>query len=164
MSLLPSKVTLMSVSTSNTYMNLQNFPKLGKNVKLSKKRTLPISGQNLFPQWCSLIRDYTVLKNDSTDKEKQVQNIRPDRGVSTETSSLKLTIEIVGDSVINGITPAGLSSEREHKVRIKPYEGAISVALVDHIHPNLRRKSTLLQYTSVQMTLQTIIIPVFRLT
>ena len=62
MSLLPPKVTLMSVSTSNTYMKLQNFRKLGKNAKLSKKRTLPISGQNLFPQWCPLIRDYTVIR------------------------------------------------------------------------------------------------------
>ena len=61
MSLLPPKVTLMSVSTSNTYMKLQNFRKLGKNAKLSKKRTLPISGQNLFPQRCPLIRDYTVI-------------------------------------------------------------------------------------------------------
>ena len=63
MSHLPPKVTLMSVSTSNTYMKLQNFRKLGKNAKLSKKRTLPISGQNLFPQWCPLIRDYTVYRN-----------------------------------------------------------------------------------------------------
>ena len=60
MSLLPSKVTLMSVSTSNTYMKLQTFRKLGKNAKLSKNRTLPISGQNIFPQWCPLIRDYTI--------------------------------------------------------------------------------------------------------
>ena len=66
MSLLPPKVTLMSVSTSNTYMKLQNFGKLGKNVKLSKKRTLPISGQNLFPQWCLLIRDYTVQRDSET--------------------------------------------------------------------------------------------------
>ena len=49
MSLLPLKVSLMSVFTSNTYMKLQNFRKLGENAKLSKKRTLPISGQNLFP-------------------------------------------------------------------------------------------------------------------
>ena len=60
MSLLPPKVTLMSVSTSNTYMKLQNFRKLGKNAKLSKKPTLPISGQNLLPKSCPLIRDYTV--------------------------------------------------------------------------------------------------------
>ena len=60
MSLLPPKVTLMSVCTSNTYMKLQNFRKLGKNAKLSKKWTLPISGQNLFPEWCPLIRDYTA--------------------------------------------------------------------------------------------------------
>ena len=63
MSLLPPKVTLMSVSTSNTYMKLQNFRKLGKIAKLSKKHTLPISGQNLFPQWCPLIRDYTAFHN-----------------------------------------------------------------------------------------------------
>ena len=61
MSLLPPKVTLMSVSNSNTYMKLQNFRKQGKNAKLSKKWMLPISGQNLFPQWCPLIRDYTVF-------------------------------------------------------------------------------------------------------
>ena len=57
----PPKVTLMSVSASNTYMRLQNFRKLDKNAKLSKERALPISGQNLFPQWCQLIRDYTVI-------------------------------------------------------------------------------------------------------
>ena len=60
MTLLSPKVTLMCVSTSNTYMKLQNFGKLGKNAKLFKKRTLPISRQNLSPQWCPLIRDYTV--------------------------------------------------------------------------------------------------------
>ena len=62
MSLLPPKVTLMPVSTSNTYMRLQNFQKLGKNAKLSKKRTPPVSGQNLFPHWCPLIRGYAVVR------------------------------------------------------------------------------------------------------
>ena len=70
MSLLPPKVTLMSISTSNTYMKLQNFRKLGKNAKLSKKRTLPISRQNLFPQWCPLIRDYTVVRINRKRKER----------------------------------------------------------------------------------------------
>ena len=40
------------------------------------------------------------LKNDHTDKEKQVSNIRPDWGVSPETCPLKLNIEIVVDSGI----------------------------------------------------------------
>ena len=43
-------------------MKLENFRKLGKNVKFSKKRTLPTGGQNLIPQWCPLIRDYTVVQ------------------------------------------------------------------------------------------------------
>ena len=42
-------------------MKLQNFRKLDKNAKLFKKRTVPISGQNLFLQWCPLIRDTTVF-------------------------------------------------------------------------------------------------------
>ena len=62
MSPLTPKVTRMSVSTSNTYMKLQKFRKLAKNAKLSKKRTPPVNGQNLFPQWCPLIRDYTVIE------------------------------------------------------------------------------------------------------
>ena len=60
---LPPKVTLMFVSTSNTYMKLQNLPKLGKNAKLSKKQTLTISRQNFFPRWCPLIIDYAVQKS-----------------------------------------------------------------------------------------------------
>ena len=80
-----------------------------------------------------------LLKNDNTDKEKQVPKIRPDFGVSPETSSPKLTIEVVGDSIINGITPVRLSSKRKHRFRIKPYGGAVSEELVDHIRPTLRR-------------------------
>ena len=85
-------------------------------------------------------RRYKSLKNDSTDKEKQVSSIKPDCGVSPETSSPKLNIEIVGDSMINGITPTGLSSKCKNRFRIKPYEGAISEDLVDHICSVLRRK------------------------
>ena len=80
-----------------------------------------------------------LLKNDNTDKEKQVPKIRPDFGVSPETSSPKLSIEVVGDSIINGITPVRLSSKRKHRLRIKPYGGAVSEELVDHIRPTLRR-------------------------
>ena len=76
--------------------------------------------------WSRVLWD-KLLKNDSTDKEKKVSNIRPDDGVSPETSSPKLNIEIVGNSMINdGINPVGLSSKCKHRFRIKPYGGAIS--------------------------------------
>ena len=81
-----------------------------------------------------------LLTSDNTDKEKQVSNIRHDCGVSLETYSPKLNIEIVGDSMINGITPVGLSSKCKHKFRIKPYGGAISEGLANHIRSTLRRK------------------------
>ena len=81
-----------------------------------------------------------LLKNYNTDKENQVSNIRLVCNLSPETSSPKLNIEIVGDSMINGITPTGLSSKCKNRFRIKPYEGAISEDLVDHICSVLRRK------------------------
>ena len=88
----------------------------------------------------NLNRRDKLLKNDSTDKVKQVSNIRPNCVVSPETSSPKLCIEIVGDSIINGITSVGLSSKCEHRFRVKPYGGAISESLIDHIRPTIRRK------------------------
>ena len=42
--------------------------------------------------------------------------------------------------MINGITPVGLSSKCKHKLRTKPYGGAISEDLVDHIRSTLKRK------------------------
>ena len=80
-----------------------------------------------------------MLKNNNTDREKQVSNIRPDCSVSPETSSPKLNVEIVEDSMIKGITPVGLSSKCKHRFRIKVH--AISEDLVDHIHPTLRIKA-----------------------
>ena len=87
-----------------------------------------------------LNRKDKLLKNDNTFKEKQVSNIRLDCTVSQETSSPKLNIEIVGDLIVNGITPVGLSSKCKHKFRIKLYGGKISEDFVDNIRPTLRRK------------------------
>ena len=81
-----------------------------------------------------------LLKNDNRDKNKQTSNVRPDCSVSSETSTQKLNIEIVGNSMIIGINPVGLSSKRKNISRIKPYGGAISEDLVDRIPPTLRRK------------------------
>ena len=88
----------------------------------------------------NLNRRGKLLKTDNTNKEKRVSNIRSDCGTSSETSSPKLNIEIVGDLMKNGITPVGLSSKCKHKFRIKSYGGAISEDLVNHIRPPLRTK------------------------
>ena len=73
-----------------------------------------------------------LLKNDNTDKEKQVPNIRPDFGVSLETSSPKLSIEIVGDLIINGITPVRLSSKCKHRFRIKPEKSLLANNFIEY--------------------------------
>ena len=113
----------------------------------------------------NLNRTDKFLKNDNTHKEKQVSNIRPDCSVSPETSSLKLNIEIVGNLMINGIAPVGLSSKCKLKFRIKLYGGGIcedksSITSSQHSE----KSQAFLQYTLVKMTLQMTIVPVFTLT
>ena len=85
-----------------------------------------------------------LLKNDNTDKEKQVSNISSDCGVSPETSSPKLKIGIVSNSMISGKTLVGLTKKCKYRFQIKPYGGAISQDLFDHIHPTFRRKPDLI--------------------
>ena len=60
-----------------------------------------------------------LLKNDNTDKGKQVSNIRTNCGVSPEAPSSKLNIESVGDSMINKITPVGLSDKCKYRLQIR---------------------------------------------
>ena len=86
----------------------------------------------------NLNRRDNLFKNENTNKDKQVLNIRPDCDVSPET--LKVNIKIVGDSMINRTSPVVLSSKCKNRFRIKPYGGAISEDLVDHIRPTLRKK------------------------
>ena len=95
---------------------------------------IQIQNNNLKQPKSNLNRRDKLLKNYGTDKEKQVSNIRPDCRVSPETSSPKLNIEIVGKLIV------GLSNKCKHRFRIKPYRGAISEDLIDHIRPTLRRK------------------------
>ena len=54
---------------------------------------------------------------------------------------MSLNIDIVGDSMINGVTPVELSSKSEHRSQIKTYGGAISEDIVNHIRPTLIRKT-----------------------
>ena len=64
----------------------------------------------------NLNRREKLLKNGNTDKEKRVSNMmRSDCSTSPETSSAKLNIKIVGDLMINGITPVALSNKCKHK-------------------------------------------------
>ena len=88
----------------------------------------------------NLNRRNKFLKNGKTDKEKGVSNIRLDCALSPETSSPKLSTEIVGDLIINGITHVDLSSKCKYKFQIKPYGGQISEDFVNNIRLTLRRK------------------------
>ena len=88
-------------------------------------------------------RRQNLLKDDNADKgeERQVSNFRTDSGVLPRPSSPKLNIEIVGDSMINGITPVGLRDNCENRFRIKPYRQAISEKPLQSHTPRTQKKT-----------------------
>ena len=75
-------------------------------------------------------------KNDCNDKQKQNTPPKNDE----EKSGKKVHIEIVGDSMLNGIQERGLNKDSNVKIKLRKYPGASSMDLLDHIKPSLRRE------------------------
>ena len=51
----------------------------------------------------------------------------------------KSHIEIIGDSMLNGIHERGMNKDENIKVKIRKYPGASSIDILDHIKPSLRK-------------------------
>ena len=49
----------------------------------------------------------------------------------------KSHIEIIGDSMLNGIHERGMNKDENIKVKIRKYPGASSIDILDHIKPSL---------------------------
>ena len=48
-------------------------------------------------------------------------------------------IDIIGDSMLNGIHERGMNKYENIKVKIRKYPGAFSIDIFDHIKPSLRK-------------------------
>jgi len=85
-----------------------------------------------------------VLTEKLAHEEKLSNNIIVTSNKSASIGKVELkksTVEhtaIIGDSMINGLNANGF--RKDLKVKIKPFGGATSVDLIDHIKPTLRKK------------------------
>ena len=74
----------------------------------------------------------TIKENSNQRSEKsknQVSKPRPE----------KSHIEIIGDSILNGIHERGMNKDEKIKVKIRKYPGTSSIDILDHIKPSLRK-------------------------
>ena len=52
----------------------------------------------------------------------------------------KIRVEILGDSVLNGVKEKGLNKKADINIKIRKYPCASSTDILDHIRPSLRKE------------------------
>ena len=52
----------------------------------------------------------------------------------------KIRVEILGDSMLNGVQEKGLNKNADINIKIRKYLGASSNDILDHIRPSLRKE------------------------
>ena len=77
-------------------------------------------------------------KGDASTNSKQHQNQTNNTRTKLKNGSIRKSIAIVGDSILNGIHEEGL--QKAHNVRVKPHSGATTTDIVDYLKPVIRKK------------------------
>ena len=52
----------------------------------------------------------------------------------------KIRVEILGDSMLNGVQEKELNKNADINIKIRKYPGASSTDILDHIRPSLRKE------------------------
>ena len=81
----------------------------------------------------------TIKENSMSVKSNNQRSEKPKTQVSKAKPEKKSHIEIIGDSMLNGIHERGMNKNQNIKVKIRKYPGASSIDILDHIKPSFRK-------------------------
>ena len=71
----------------------------------------------------------------------------------------KIQLEILGDSMLNGVQEKGLNKNADINIKIRKYPGASSTDILDHIRPSFRKKpDQIITHAGTNVLKKTIII------
>ena len=75
------------------------------------------------------------------NKANNSPNNTESRDVKPKTNKRKkIRVEILGDSMLNGVQEKGLNKNADINIKIRKYPGASSTDILDHIRPTLRKE------------------------
>ena len=77
--------------------------------------------------------------NKKINKNKKVKEVSKNDKKNAEQRESK-RVEIVGDSILNGIEENGLKKIPQTLIKVRKHPGATSIDILDHIRPVIRRK------------------------
>ena len=82
-----------------------------------------------------------IKEHAERNKANNSPNNTESRDVKLKTKKRKkIRVEILGDSVLNGIQEKGLNKKSDINIKIRKYPGASSTDILDHIKPSLRKE------------------------
>ena len=80
-------------------------------------------------------------KHAERNKVNNSPNNAESRDVKPKTNKRKkIRVEILGDSMLNGVQEKGLNKNADINIKIPKYPGASSTGILDHIRPSLRKE------------------------
>ena len=85
------------------------------------------------------------IKNIQEHVEKMKANGSPNKNKTNDekvksTPKKKIRVEIVGDSLLNGVQEKGMNKDSNMIIKVRKYPGATSTDILDHIRPTLRKE------------------------
>ena len=81
----------------------------------------------------------TIKKNSRSVESNNQRSEKSKNQLSKTKPEKKSHIEIIGDSMLNGVHERGMNKDENIKVKIRKYPGASSIDILDHIKPSLRK-------------------------
>ena len=82
-----------------------------------------------------------IKEHAERNKANKSPNNTESRDVKLKTNKRKkIRVEILGDSMLNGIQERGLNKNADISIRIRKYPGASSTDILDHIKLSLRKE------------------------
>ena len=82
-----------------------------------------------------------IKEHAERNKANNLPNSTESRDVKLKTNKRKkVRVEILCDSMLNGIQEKGLNKNADINIQIRKYPGASSTDILDHIKPSLRKK------------------------
>ena len=81
----------------------------------------------------------TIKENSRSVESNSQRSEKSKNQVSKTKPEKKSHIEIIGDSMLNGIHERVMNNDGNIKVKIRKYPGASSIDILDHIKPSLRK-------------------------
>ena len=128
------------INKSNCEENTNRISMNQSSTKITSNNTQDINFSDKNNDVNAIKEQVATIKENSRSVESNNQRSKKLKNqLSKAKPEKKSHIEIIGDSLLNGIHERGMNEDENIKVKIRKYPGASSVDILDHIKTTLRK-------------------------